>query len=158
MLNPELTASWEKGLDMVAKKQIQEKEFMQKLEKYINSQADTIRENVRDYSLKISAIDTFEKYSINDNLISYSNKDKANYILVNNDSLGLTDMEKDDIGFYISNNLYNYSYYEIKEMREYVEQNEIYTHVEDVYTPNGIEIDELKEQIDINNLFANLMN
>ena len=37
MLNPKLTASWEKGLDMVAKKEIQSKEFMIKLEGYINS-------------------------------------------------------------------------------------------------------------------------
>ena len=37
MLNPKLTASWEKGLDMVAKKEIKSDEFMQKLEKYINS-------------------------------------------------------------------------------------------------------------------------
>lgn len=37
MLNPKLTASWEKGLDMVAKKQIQSNEFMVKLENYINS-------------------------------------------------------------------------------------------------------------------------
>lgn len=37
MLNPKLTASWEKGLDMVAKKQIKKEEFMQKLESYINS-------------------------------------------------------------------------------------------------------------------------
>ena len=37
MLNPKLTASWEKGLDMVAKKEIKPAEFMEKLEKYINS-------------------------------------------------------------------------------------------------------------------------
>ena len=37
MLNPKLTASWEKGLDMVAKKEIQSDEFMGKLEKYIHS-------------------------------------------------------------------------------------------------------------------------
>ena len=37
MLNPKLTASWEKGLDMVAKKEIKAEEFMTKLEKYINS-------------------------------------------------------------------------------------------------------------------------
>ena len=37
MLNPKLTASWEKGLEMVAKKEIEPTEFMQKLEKYINS-------------------------------------------------------------------------------------------------------------------------
>ena len=37
MLNPKLTASWEKGLDMVAKKEIEPNEFMTKLETYINS-------------------------------------------------------------------------------------------------------------------------
>ena len=37
MLNPKLTASWEKGLDMVAKKEIQPDEFMNKLRNYINS-------------------------------------------------------------------------------------------------------------------------
>ena len=35
MLNPKLTASWEKGLEMVAKKEINSKEFMDKLENYI---------------------------------------------------------------------------------------------------------------------------
>lgn len=37
MLNPKLTASWEKGLDLVAKKEIEPDEFMVKLERYINS-------------------------------------------------------------------------------------------------------------------------
>ena len=37
MLNPKLTASWEKGLDMVAKKEIKPDVFMGKLESYINS-------------------------------------------------------------------------------------------------------------------------
>ena len=37
MLNPKLTASWEKGLDMVAKKEIEPEEFMTKLKNYINS-------------------------------------------------------------------------------------------------------------------------
>ena len=37
MLNPKLTASWEKGLDMVAKKEIEPNIFMNKLENYINS-------------------------------------------------------------------------------------------------------------------------
>ena len=37
MLNPELTASWEKGLDMVAKKVIEPNIFMEKLENYIHS-------------------------------------------------------------------------------------------------------------------------
>ncbi|MGN1327404.1 MAG: DNA topoisomerase, partial [Clostridia bacterium] len=42
MLNPKLTASWEKGLDMVAKKEIKSDEFMIKLEKYIHSKFDKL--------------------------------------------------------------------------------------------------------------------
>ena len=42
MLNPKLTASWEKGLDMVAKKEIPPNEFMTKLETYINSKFDRL--------------------------------------------------------------------------------------------------------------------
>ena len=42
MLNPKLTASWEKGLEMVAKKEIKPDEFMFKLEKYINSKFDKL--------------------------------------------------------------------------------------------------------------------
>ena len=42
MLNPKLTASWEKGLEMVAKKEILPNEFMTKLKKYINSKFDKL--------------------------------------------------------------------------------------------------------------------
>ena len=42
MLNPKLTASWEKGLDMVAKKEIGSEEFMNKLEAYINSKVNKL--------------------------------------------------------------------------------------------------------------------
>ena len=42
MLNPKLTASWEKGLDMVAKKEIESNVFMTKLENYINSKFDKL--------------------------------------------------------------------------------------------------------------------
>ena len=42
MLNPKLTASWEKGLDMVAKKEIIPDEFMKKLEKYIKIKFDKL--------------------------------------------------------------------------------------------------------------------
>ncbi len=42
MLNPKLTASWEKGLDMVAKKEIQPEEFMTKLKSYIHSKFDKL--------------------------------------------------------------------------------------------------------------------
>ena len=42
ILNPKLTASWEKGLEMVAKKEIMPDEFMGKLENYINSKFDKL--------------------------------------------------------------------------------------------------------------------
>ncbi len=42
MLNPKLTASWEKGLDMVSKKEIKPDEFMEKLGTYINSKFDKL--------------------------------------------------------------------------------------------------------------------
>lgn len=42
MLNPKLTASWEKGLDMVAKKEIKPEIFMGKLENYIKSKINKL--------------------------------------------------------------------------------------------------------------------
>ena len=42
MLNPKLTASWEKGLGMVAKNEIKAEEFMSKLEKYIITKFDKL--------------------------------------------------------------------------------------------------------------------
>ena len=42
ILNPKLTASWEKGLDLVAKKEIEPNIFMEKLEKYIKSKFDKL--------------------------------------------------------------------------------------------------------------------
>ena len=43
MLNPQLTASWEKGLDMVAKKEINKEEFLEKLEKYIVTKVKKVK-------------------------------------------------------------------------------------------------------------------
>ena len=42
MLNPKLTASWEKGLEMVANKDIKAEEFMKKLTSYINKKFDKL--------------------------------------------------------------------------------------------------------------------
>ena len=42
MLNPKLTASWEKGLDMVAKREIEPNIFMDKLRNYIDSKFDRL--------------------------------------------------------------------------------------------------------------------
>jgi len=43
MLNPQLTASWEKGLEMVANKEIKSEEFMVKLEKYIKDKVSKVK-------------------------------------------------------------------------------------------------------------------
>ncbi len=45
MLNPQLTASWEKGLEMVANKEIKSDEFMVKLEKYIRDKVTKVKRN-----------------------------------------------------------------------------------------------------------------
>lgn len=42
MLNPKLTASWEKGLEMVANKEIESGEFMGKLENYIKTKINKL--------------------------------------------------------------------------------------------------------------------
>ena len=42
MLNPELTASWEKGLDMVAKKEIEPGVFMDKLKAYVKNKVNKL--------------------------------------------------------------------------------------------------------------------
>ena len=42
MLNPDLTASWEKGLDMVAKKEIEPEVFMGKLENFIKKKVSKL--------------------------------------------------------------------------------------------------------------------
>lgn len=113
-------------------------ESKEELERYINSQADSIRENVKNYKLKIDAIDTFEKYS--ENLNQYSDKEKVDYLLSNKDSYNLTDMDIQNLKFYLDDKLYDYNSARIKEMRDYINQNNVYQYVENVYTPNGIEI------------------
>lgn len=43
LLNPELTASWEKGLNMVASSEIKPEEFMYKLERYVGSKVNKFK-------------------------------------------------------------------------------------------------------------------
>lgn len=46
MLNPKLTASWEKGLEMVANKEIVPDEFMNKLQNYIRTKFNKLVVNM----------------------------------------------------------------------------------------------------------------
>jgi len=109
------------------------------LENYINSQANIIRDNLRKYTLKIESIETFQKYS-HVYLENDSNSDKVNYLLSNKDSLNISESEIEDLKFYKQEKLYNINDLELEEMKEYVSHNKIYSEVENVYTPNGIEI------------------
>jgi len=49
MLNPKLTASWEKGLTMVEQKQISAQEFMNKLESYVRNKVVKFKKSRNEY-------------------------------------------------------------------------------------------------------------
>ena len=49
MLNPELTASWEKGLTMVEQKEISADEFMNKLEAYVRNKVVKFKKSRNEY-------------------------------------------------------------------------------------------------------------
>lgn len=52
LLNPELTASWEKGLSYVAEGTITEEEYMQKLEAFIRQRTDSVKGLNNQYDLR----------------------------------------------------------------------------------------------------------
>lgn len=115
-------------------------ESKEELEEYINNQADSIRENIKNYKLKIDAIDTYEKYNELSDLSQYSYKDKIEYLIANKNTYNLTDMDIQNLNFYLDENLNDYNTSQINEMRDYINQNNVYQYVDNVYTPNGIEI------------------
>lgn len=111
------------------------------LENYINSQADTIRNNVKEYKSKLDAIESFTKYElyIDDNQ-AYSQTDKINFLISNKSKYNIADIDIDNLNLYKKDQLYNLSDKDVEEMKDYVVTNSIYEYVDDVYTPNGIEI------------------
>lgn len=115
-------------------------ESREELENYINSQAEVIRENIRDYSKKIDSIDLYDELSSKYSLYEYSTSDRIKYLINNKKLYNLTDLDIENLKKYIDDKLYNYSSLEIKNMRSYITENEIYSKVNEVYTPNGIEI------------------
>lgn len=115
-------------------------ESKKELEDYINNQANTIRDNIKKYKLKIDAIETFTEYEKSVELSEYDYLDKVNYLLTNKKRLNISDSDIDLLKLYQTEKLYNLNELEIEEMKQYISNNDIYMHVEDVYTPNGIEI------------------
>ena len=115
-------------------------ESKKELEDYINSQADVIRKNVRLYNQKLDAIDTYNSLQtkVSDENLSIS--DKIEDLITNKSNYKLTEMDIENLNYYKENKLYNLNSSEIQEMRDYVLINNIYDYVNEVYTPNGIEI------------------
>lgn len=113
------------------------------LETYIDSQADIIRDNVRDYETKINAInDTLEVInSVSDESFkAMSTKDKVNYLINNKSKFNISDTKYDSIKTYSENKLWSMSNSDITEMKNYYEENKIYLESDKIYTPNGIEM------------------
>ena len=52
LLNPELTASWEKGLTYVADGEITPEEYMQKLDRFITSRTEGVKGLNNQYQLR----------------------------------------------------------------------------------------------------------
>ena len=112
----------------------------EELDDYINSQAIIIRDNVRKYMLIVDSIDTFNKIESTVQYDSSSKKSKVDYLIKNSKQFNISDDDLDNLKYYKENKVYNYSESDINDMKEYIESNEIYTHVDNVYTPNGIEV------------------
>ena len=52
LLNPELTASWEKGLTYVAEGSITSQEYMDKLERFVRVRTDQVEQSNYQYALR----------------------------------------------------------------------------------------------------------
>ncbi len=112
----------------------------EELDNYINNQANIIRENVRNYKMKVDAIETYDKYAKKEELENYTEQEKIDYLLGNRDLYNLTDLDVDNLKFYKDQKLYDYDNYQIYEMKDYISKNKIYETSENIYTPNGIKI------------------
>lgn len=109
----------------------------EELEKYINSQADVIRQHVKEYDLKLEAINLVNNTQV---LGISTNIEKAKYILDHQVEYNLNDLNIESVKLYLEKELYDLSTSEIEDMQSYVDENNIYSKVDNVYTPNGIEI------------------
>ena len=80
LLNPELTASWEKGLTYVAEGTITSDEYMQKLERFVVGRTYNAVHSGSSYELRptFEAVSVFYKNAENDNKISKVRKNQKN--------------------------------------------------------------------------------
>ena len=109
----------------------------EELTKYINTQTDTIRDNIKIYKNQINAIDTFKKLNKN---YGETNYEAASYLIKNKKELNISADDIDSLNMYLNDKLYLLENEDIEQMKQYIEDNDIYLHTTEVYTPNGIEI------------------
>ena len=107
------------------------------LTEYINTQTDTIRENIKTYKNQLNAIDVFNKLN---NDYSDTNYDSVKYLIKHSDELNISSENLESLNLYLDKKLYNLGLKDIEEMQQYIDDNDIYLHATEVYTPNGIEI------------------
>lgn len=117
------------------------------LEDYINNQGKKITKKVNEYSEKVDIIDNSKVIlnSINnDDTKELTLEEKANYIINNQKTLNISNIKVNYLKNYINNKLYNIDDKELLNMKEYITTNEAYQNIENVYAPNGIEIQKVK--------------
>ena len=128
------------------------------LEKYIDNQADDIRNNLRKYDSQISAINDVNEVinNINENVIgddyqSFQNMNqegKINYLLKNKEKCNISDLKYESIKKYQENKLWALSDDDISDMQTYYDENKIYLESDKIYTPNGIEMKKVLTYVD----------
>ena len=96
-------------------------ESKKELEKYINSQAEDIRLNLKKYTSRIESINTYNKYSNIAELNNFNDlNDKVNYLLTNYKKYKITDEEKTLLRIYKDNKLNKLTNEDIVEIKKYL--------------------------------------
>ena len=117
------------------------------LEDYINNQGTNIKENVKEFQKKLDIIDTVNEILLNIEVEDLNNKttlEKVKYLINNKANFDISDIKLDSLNAYVADNLNDLSEVEITEMREYVDENNIYLSADTIYSPNGIVIKKIK--------------
>lgn len=136
----------------------------EELENYIDNQGKKIVNLVNDYSTKVDIIDNsksiLDSFN-NDNTTNLTLEQKANYIINNQKSLEVSDIKVNYLKDYVNKKLYNIDQEKLKDMKDYIENNESYKNIKNIYAPNGIEIQKVKtyddELISVEELYNNII-
>ncbi len=135
-------------------------ESRDELEDYINKQAEEIRTNVRKY---VNILDSLNTFNAQKNKVSNLSSDRAiaEFLVSNSNELKLTNADIDNLNYYLNDKVYNYTAEQIDSFREYVDTNNIYLYVNNVYVPNGIKIKKVytysKDILTVKNIYKKIV-